>query len=81
MWTAVWGGSAVHHYSPGGRLNEIVELPVPNVSACTLGGEDLTTLFVTTSSQGMTGASGGPAGAVFRAQVGVAGQPVREFAG
>lgn len=81
VWTAVWGGSAVHHYSPAGQLDGVVDVPAVNVSACTLGGPALQTLFITTSRQGLAADDGSPAGAVFRTEVGVAGQPGRAFAG
>ena len=49
VWTALWGGSAVRHYDRDGALDEVIELPVPKVTACTLGGERLDRLFITTS--------------------------------
>jgi sugar lactone lactonase YvrE len=81
VWTAVWGGSAVQRYGADGRLDEVVELPVPHVSACTFGGADLDELFITTSQQDVPPDQLGVSGAVFRAKVGVKGQPVRAFAG
>lgn len=81
VWVALWGGSAVHRYTPDGRLDEVVELPVPQVSACTLGGWDLTELFITTSAVGLSSHNRHASGAVYCANVGVPGQPVRVFAG
>ncbi|WP_084697591.1 SMP-30/gluconolactonase/LRE family protein [Glaciibacter superstes] len=34
-------------------LADVVELPVTNVTSCTFGGVDLTTLFITTSRENM----------------------------
>lgn len=60
LWVAIWGGGAVHRYAPDGRLDEVVEVPVAQVSACTFGGPDLDELFITTSRQGR-GADAEPA--------------------
>jgi sugar lactone lactonase YvrE len=81
VWVAIHRGGAVRHYSPAGELVEIVEVPTPRVTACTFGGPGLDTLFITTSREGIDPADDPRAGALFRAEVGVVGQPVREFAG
>ncbi|MDG4834438.1 SMP-30/gluconolactonase/LRE family protein [Solwaraspora sp. WMMD1047] len=80
VWVALWGGSAVHRYTPDGRLDDRIELPVRQVTACTFGGDRLDELFITTSRQGLTDPE--PlAGALFHAPVGIAGLPVAPFAG
>jgi sugar lactone lactonase YvrE len=79
LWVALWDGAAVHRYSPDGRLAEVIELPTPRVSACTFGGERLDQLFITTSALNLNG-SHELAGAVFRAEPGVAGLPVSCYA-
>ncbi len=81
LWVALWGGSAVHRYDSQGRLDLVVELPVSNVTACTFGGPDLTTLFITTSRQGLAAEEQPDAGAVFRYEAGVRGAPQHVFAG
>jgi len=81
LWVALWGGSAVHRYDRAGRLSLIVDLPVSNVTACTFGGPDLRTLFITTSRQGLEPADQPDAGAVFRYEAGVRGAPQHAFAG
>lgn len=81
VWVALNKGGAVHRYTPEGTLDEIVELPVRQVTACTFGGERLDQLFITTSREGLAPGDDPLAGSLFRAAVGVAGQPVREFAG
>ena len=47
------GGGAVHRYDRDGRLDLVVDLPVSQVTACTFGGPELRTLFITTSRQGL----------------------------
>lgn len=81
VWVALWGGSAVHGYDPEGALIERIDLPVPQVSACTFGGDDLSTLFITTSAQGLATDHGTEAGSLFAVDLGVRGQPVLPFAG
>lgn len=81
VWTAIFGGSRVEARDRRGRLVEVIELPVSQVTACTFGGPDLRTLYITTSSEGLEPGAEPEAGAVFRAEPGVAGLPVRPFAG
>ena len=81
IWVALWGGSAVHRYDSGGRLDLVVDLPVSNVTACAFGGPELTTLFITTSRQGIGLDEQPDAGAVFRYGAGVAGAPQHAYAG
>ena len=81
VWVALNRGGAVHRYAPDGTLDEVVELPTPWVTACTLGGERLDELFITTTREKVPPGEDPLAGSLFRAEVGVAGQPVREFAG
>ena len=78
LWVALWDGAAVHRYSPDGRLDEVIELPTPRVSACTFGGERLDKLFITTSALNLNG-SDELAGAVFLAEPGVTGLPTSPF--
>jgi sugar lactone lactonase YvrE len=81
VWVALFGGGAVHRYTPAGALDVVVEVPTAQVTACTFGGPRLDELFVTTSREGMAADDDPLAGALFRAEVGVPGLPVREFAG
>ncbi|WP_210479511.1 SMP-30/gluconolactonase/LRE family protein [Naasia sp. SYSU D00948] len=81
LWVALWGGGAVARYSPDGKLTERIELPVSNVTSCAFGGEDRRTLYITTSQQGVDLEREPAAGALFAAEVGVAGRPLDAFAG
>ena len=65
LWVALWDGAAVHRYAPDGRLEAVIELPTPRVTACTFGGSGLDQLFITTSALGLSGCDE-VAGAVFR---------------
>lgn len=82
VWVAVWGGGEVRRYSPEGELETVVEMPVACPSACTFGGEDLADLFITSMvPTGLRQAGLDGEGAVYRVRPGVAGLPVRTFAG
>jgi sugar lactone lactonase YvrE len=81
VWVAVNGSGAVHRYSPEGVLDGVVEVGARQVTACTFGGPDLDQLFITTSRENLEPDDDPPAGSLFRADVGVRGRPVREFAG
>lgn len=81
VWVALWGGSAVHGYDASGALIATIGLPVPQVTACTFGEDDLGTLYITTSAQGLPADNGTEAGSVFAVRPGVRGVPVTPFAG
>lgn len=81
VWVALWGGSAVHRYTPDGALDMVVDVAASQVSACTFGGPDLDTLFITTSCTGMPVGAERAAGAVFAARPGVTGLPTLPYAG
>ncbi len=75
VWVALYGGSAVHHYDAEGRLAEVVEVDAAQVTSCTLGGPDLSTLYLTTSREDLADDEQPAAGSIFRAEVGVRGLP------
>jgi len=81
VWVALFGGGAVHRYTAKGTLDEIVEVPARQVTACTFGGPGLDQLFVTTSRENLDPGDDPLAGALFGVDPGVTGLPVRPFAG
>ena len=81
VWVAVARGSALHRYDRQGRLDQVVELPVSNVTACAFGGDDLRTLYMTTSREGLAEDAEPNAGAVFSCDAGVAGLSTGAYAG
>ncbi|MEV7070537.1 SMP-30/gluconolactonase/LRE family protein [Streptomyces sp. NPDC093990] len=54
VWVALWDGSAVRRYTPDGKLDRVITLPTPRVTACAFGGPDLTDLYVTTARVGLS---------------------------
>jgi sugar lactone lactonase YvrE len=81
LWVALWGGGAVHRYTPRGRLDAVVDLPVRQVTACAFGGDALDELYITTSRVGVPDGTQATAGALFQAHPGVVGLPAATFAG
>ena len=53
LWNCRWGGSCVVRFNPNGKVDDVIELPVKNVTSCTFGGPNLKTLFITTARMGM----------------------------
>jgi sugar lactone lactonase YvrE len=55
LWIAFWGGARVGKYHPktGEHLADI-EVPAPNVTSCTFGGDDYQALFITSARDGLT---------------------------
>jgi sugar lactone lactonase YvrE len=81
VWVALSNAGAVRRYTTDGVLDEVVELPVTKVTACTFAGPRLDELFITTSREDLEPGVEPQAGSLFRAAPGVTGLPVREFAG
>ncbi|RNI25353.1 SMP-30/gluconolactonase/LRE family protein [Flexivirga caeni] len=81
VWIALYGGSAVHRYVDR-TLSQVVEVPgVTNVTACTFGGDQLQTLYITTTKEDVPAGEQPLAGAVFAVEPGVGGLPVAPFGG
>jgi sugar lactone lactonase YvrE len=80
IWVALWGGGAVHRYTPDGALDCVIDVPVRQPTSCAFGGDDLDDLFITTSAQDLPDAEPA-AGALFVARPGVSGLPMATFAG
>lgn len=81
VWVALYGGGAVHRYTPDGALDAVVEVGAGQVTACTFGGDDLRELYITTSRENLPDDAEPAAGALFRIVPGVRGLAVREFDG
>ncbi|KNE81806.1 MULTISPECIES: SMP-30/gluconolactonase/LRE family protein [Streptomyces] len=52
VWVALWDGGAIRRYTPDGRLDRTLPLPVRRPTACAFGGPDLTDLYITTARVG-----------------------------
>lgn len=71
VWVALHGGSAVHRYTPEGRLDAAIRLPVANVTSCAFGPGGR--LYITTARQGDEDQP--LAGGLFVAEPGATGPP------
>ena len=81
VWVAMWDGAAVRRYSPRGILDEAVAVPVSRVTACAFGGDDLDTLYITTSAVGVGRSTERRAGALFGVLTGGLGMQPTPYAG
>lgn len=84
VWVALWGGSAVHRYTPKGVLDTVIKVPAGQVTSCAFGGANQDELFITTARCGLTCAQLDTqplAGALFRCWPGVTGPAATPYAG
>ena len=83
-WSANVDGWQLVRYTPDGRIDRTLPVPVQKPSMCAFGGDDLEVLFITTISAGSTTplTAGQPqAGSLFACRPGVRGLPEPRFAG
>lgn len=84
LWNAEYGGWRVVRYTPQGKIDRVIELPVQNPTCCCFGGARLDTLYITSASQNLQGAElveQELAGSVFAARPGSTGLPESRFKG
>lgn len=84
LWNANYGGGRIVRYTPQGKVDRIIPLPVTQPSCCSFGGPQLDTLYITTAAQKLTPEQLAPqplAGGLFALQTGSRGVPVADFAG
>jgi sugar lactone lactonase YvrE len=84
LWVALWGGGRVRRYTPDGRLDREVLLPVDQVTSMAFGGPDLDALYVTTARHGLSATDLGRqplAGSLFVHDPGVRGRVPNMWAG
>jgi L-arabinonolactonase len=74
VWSAKWDGSKVIRYTPDGRIDRTISMPVSRPTSCMFVGGDLRTLAVTSALPDAP-ESEPLAGAVFLIDVGVEGLP------
>jgi sugar lactone lactonase YvrE len=84
VWSAHWGGWRLTRYAPDGRVEGVVEMPVPQPSCPAFGGPDLDVLYVSSAAIEMTPADFAKApdgGGLFALDLGVRGLPGNRFTG
>jgi sugar lactone lactonase YvrE len=72
-WCAIHGGGRLRRYSPSGRIDREILLPVSKPTMCAFAGEDLKTLYVTSAAEGIDISVEPLAGALLRLSPGVKG--------
>lgn len=53
IWSAHWDGWRVTRYSPAGKIERVIYLPVQRPTSCAFGGKDLNQLFITSAWTGL----------------------------
>jgi sugar lactone lactonase YvrE len=80
LWSARWGAGRLVRFTPDGRVDRTIELPVKQPSSCAFGGADRKTLYITTARQGQDDlAPDALDGSLFVVEVDVAGLPMPRF--
>ncbi|GAA0856807.1 SMP-30/gluconolactonase/LRE family protein [Aliiglaciecola litoralis] len=54
IWLAIWGGAAIHKYSPAGKLLDKIQLQALQPTSCAFGGPDMEFLLITTATEGLS---------------------------
>jgi L-arabinonolactonase len=78
VWSVKWDAWRVVRYTPDGRVDREISLPVQQPTSCAFGGSDLDVLFVTSAREGLSAAALTEqplAGSVFAVEVGAQGLP------
>ena len=85
VWCTLPGaGGRIRRYDPDGRVERMIEVPVPGPTSCIFGGEDLDVLYITTERYLLTPqelAESPHSGDVLALEPGVKGLPEPRFAG
>lgn len=50
LWNCRFGGGCIVRVAPNGKIDRVIDMPVTNITTCTFGGPNLTTLYVTTAA-------------------------------
>lgn len=82
IWLCHWDGWKVTGHAPDGKHVETIEVPVPRPTSCAFGGEDFSTLYITSAIMDLTPdqlAEAPQSGDLFAAHSRVPGLPEPEF--
>jgi sugar lactone lactonase YvrE len=50
LWNCRYYGACIVRVAPDGSIDQVIEMPVRNITTCTFGGSELKTLYVTTAA-------------------------------
>jgi sugar lactone lactonase YvrE len=54
IWSTRFGAGCIARFTPYGKLDRLIHLPVSQPTSCTFGGANLDTLFITSATQWLT---------------------------
>jgi L-arabinonolactonase len=84
-WSCLIDGGKIARFTPAGKLDRVIEVPVPWPTMCAFGGPGLDTLYITSLRRTGARAAEWPpqplAGSIFACRPGVRGLPEPMFAG
>lgn len=78
LWSCHWDGWQITRYTSFGEIDSIIPMPIPRPTSCCFGGPDLTTLYVTSASIGLSAAQltdAPQSGMLFAIETGIKGLP------
>lgn len=84
VWSAHWQGWRITRYDPDGRIDRVIDMPVPNVTSLAFGGKAFDRLYVTTARSTLSDQELREAplsGGLFVVDAGVSGLPETCFDG
>lgn len=82
LWIAMFAGSAVHEFTPEGKLVRSIDVPTTQTTSCMFVGPDRDELWVTSAAWQLSVDDEPDAGSVFRVRgLGVTGLPTPAFRG
>jgi len=82
VWSVRWDGSAVARHDPDGAVEQLVQLPVPRPTSCAFGGDELSTLYVTSARAGLSAstlAEAPASGSILAVDTSTRGSPVYPY--
>jgi len=78
LWVALYGSGSLRHYTAAGLLDDIVEVPTPQVTNVALGGSDGLDMLITTADENPSAETPDPlAGRLFAARAATPAAPPR----
>ncbi|GAA1512041.1 hypothetical protein GCM10009827_027880 [Dactylosporangium maewongense] len=80
VWNCKWDGGRIVRYSPDGRIDRVVELPVPRPTRCAFVGPELQLMAVTSARRGR-GAAAPRSGHLLLLDPDATGLPAARFTG
>ena len=82
VWSALWGAGCIARYTPKGKTDTVLTLPVSQPACVTFGGPGYELLFITSAREGLDDSKlrrETHAGDLFVFQVSVSGFPASRF--